>query len=182
MKKALLFTLFSVGLAFAKPYTIDMAHSSVWFEAKHLKFSKVKGEFDRFEGKIDADPKAKVLIVFEGDIDVKSINTKNKKRDDHLKTADFFDAAKYPQGSFKMTKYEDEKIYGDLTLHGVTKPVVLKADIKAPLQNPLNKKEFMVLEAEGKINRKDFGIGKGTSDHIISDEVEFDIKIEAYAQ
>ncbi len=182
MKKALISTLFGVSLVFAKPYTIDMAHSSVWFEAKHLKFSKVKGEFDRFDGKIDADPKTKVLIVFEGDIDVKSINTKNKKRDDHLKTAEFFDALKYPKGSFKMTKYEDGKIHGDLTLHGVTKPVVLKADIKAPLQNPLNKKEFMVLEAEGKIKRKDFGIGKTFNDAVVGDEVKIEIKLEAYAQ
>lgn len=182
MKKALLFTLFGVGLAFAKPYMIDKSHSSVWFEVKHLKFSKVKGAFDTFDGKIDADPNTKKINVFEGTIDVKSINTRNKKRDNHLKTADFFDAMKYPQGSFKMTKYENEKIYGDLTLHGVTKPIVLEADIKIPLQHPMDKKEFMVLEAEGKINRKDFGIGQSTSNHIVSDEIEIDIRVEAYAQ
>ncbi len=69
-------------------------------------------------------------------IDIKSINTRNKKRDDHLRTAEFFDAMKYPKGSFKMTKYEDGKIYGDLTLRGVTKPVVLEAKIQAPYKTP----------------------------------------------
>lgn len=182
MKKALISTLFGVSLVFAKPYTVDKANSSVWFEVKHFKFNETRGVFDSFDGKIDADPKTKVLIVFEGDIDVKSINTRNKKRDNHLKTADFFDVVKYPKGSFKMTKYEDGKIYGDLTLRGVTKPVVLEAKIQAPLQNPMNKKEFMVLQAEGKINRKDFGIGKTFSDAVVGDEVKIELKLEAYAQ
>lgn len=81
-----------------------------------------------------------------------------------------------------MTKYEDGKIHGDLTLHGVTKPVVLEGKIQAPLQNPMNKKEFMVLQAEGKINRKDFGIGKTFSDAVVGDEVKIELKLEAYAQ
>lgn len=81
-----------------------------------------------------------------------------------------------------MTKYEDGKIHGDLTLHGVTKPVVLETKIQAPLQNPMNKKEFMVLQAEGKINRKDFGIGKTFNNVVVGDEVKIEIKLEAYAQ
>ncbi len=182
MKKALISTLFGVSLVFAKPYTIDKANSSVWFEVKHFKFNEARGVFDSFDGKIDADPNTKALNAFEGKIDIKSINTRNKKRDDHLKTAEFFDALKYPKGSFKMTKYEDGKIHGDLTLHGVTKPVVLEAKIQAPLQNPMNKKEFMVLQAEGKINRKDFGIGKTFNDAVVGDEVKIEIKLEAYAQ
>ncbi|GAA7968327.1 YceI family protein [Helicobacter pylori] len=154
----------------------------MWFEVKHFKFNETRGVFDSFDGKIDADPNTKALNVFEGKIDIKSINTRNKKRDDHLKTAEFFDALKYPKGSFKMIKYEDGKIHGDLTLHGVTKPVVLEAKIQAPLQNPMNKKEFMVLQAEGKINRKDFGIGKTFNDAVVGDEVKIEIKLEAYAQ
>ncbi|STP12112.1 Protein yceI precursor [Helicobacter mustelae] len=182
MKKTLLFALFSTGLIFAKPYAIDKSHSSVWFEAKHLVFSKVRGTFDNFDGKIDVDPDTKKINVFEGSVDVKSINTRDKKRDNHLRATDFFDVIKYPKGSFKMTKYEDGKIYGDLTFRGVTKPIVLKAEVEAPLKHPVNKKEFVVLEAEGKINRKDFGIGKETKNAIVGDEIEIDIKIEAYAQ
>ncbi|OOC20214.1 hypothetical protein BZK27_08135, partial [Helicobacter pylori] len=82
-----------------------------------------RGVFDRFDGKIDADPNTKALNGFEGKIDIKSINTRNKKRDEHLRTAEFFDAMKYPKRSFKMTKNEDGKIQGGLTLPGVTKPV-----------------------------------------------------------
>ncbi|MGL2518630.1 YceI family protein [Helicobacter pylori] len=182
MKKALMFTLLGISLAFAKPYTIDKANSSVWFEVKHFTFNETRGAFDNFDGKIDLEPNTKVLSVFEGNIDVKSVNTRDRKRDNHLKTADFFDVVKYPKGSFKMTKYEDGKIYGDLTLRGVTKPVVLEAKIQAPLQNPMNKKEFMVLQAEGKINRKDFGIGKTFSNAVVGDEVKIEIKLEAYAQ
>ncbi len=80
MKKALISTLFGVSLVFAKPYMIDKAHSSVWFEVKHFKFNEIRGVFDSFDGKIDADPNTKALNVFEGKIDIKSINTRNKKK------------------------------------------------------------------------------------------------------
>lgn len=79
MKKMLAFTFFGVSLVFAKPYMIDKANSSVWFEVKHFKFSETRGAFDSFDGKIDADPNTKALNVFEGKIDIKSINTRNKK-------------------------------------------------------------------------------------------------------
>ncbi|GAA8663804.1 hypothetical protein KYTH90_06010 [Helicobacter pylori] len=69
MKKALMFTLLGVSLVFAKPYTIDKANSSVWFEVKHFKFNETRGVFDSFDGKIDADPNTKALNVFEGKID-----------------------------------------------------------------------------------------------------------------
>lgn len=185
MKKITFFSLAAVvllNLSYAKPYTIDNAHSSVNFEAKHLSLSKVNGSFDQFEGKVDIDPKTKKINVLEGVIKISSINTKNQKREDHLKSADFFDATKFPDGKFVMTKQDGDKVYGNLTLHGVTKPVIFGVKVSGPGINPLSKQEFMAVEIEGKINRKDFDIGKSTNDLIVSDLIGVNIQLEVYAK
>ncbi|MCE3040190.1 YceI family protein [Helicobacter anatolicus] len=182
MKK--LFYLFMVGaaLSFAKPYNIDKSHSSVDFEIKHLSLTKVKGSFANFEGKIDIDPKTKIINSFAGNLDIASIDTKDQKRDNHLKASDFFDVAKFPKAEFKMTKFENGKIYGSLTFRGITKQVVWDAQINGPAINPMNKQEFIALEIEGKVNRKDFEIGLGFANVVLSDEVKFSIQLEVYAQ
>lgn len=182
MKKVFYFLMLGFGLTFAKPYMIDKAHSNVDFEIKHLSLTKVKGIFQNFEGKIDIDPQTKMINVFEGKIDINSIDTKDAKRDDHLRAPDFFDAKKFPQATFKMTKYEDGKIYGDLTFKGITKPVIWDVEVSGPGVNPMNKKEFMALDVQGKINRKDFEIGSSFGNVILSDEVKFSIQLEVYAQ
>lgn len=129
MKKVLMFVFLGVSLVFVKFYMIDKVNFSVWFEVKYFKFNEIRGVFDNFDGKIDVDFNIKVFNVFEGNIDVKSINIRDRKRDNYLKIVDFFDVVKYFKGSFKMIKYEDGKIYGDLILCGVIKFVVLEVKI-----------------------------------------------------
>ncbi len=166
------------AFALAKPYQIDFTHSSVNFEVRHLEISKVQGTFDTFEGKIDIDPMTKQIKKFEGEIEIKSVNTKNKKRDTHLRSDEFFDAKKFQKGSFVMKKFQDNKLYGDLTLHGITKPVVFDAAVYGPSITPSNKKEFMALEITGEISRKDFDIGMGFANVIVSDQVKVSILLE----
>lgn len=173
-------TLF--GLAQAKPYTIDMAHSSVSFDVKHLSLSKVKGSFSHFDGKVDIDPKSKKINSLEGSVQINSVDTKNQKREDHLNAPDFFDSKKFPDGKFVMTKHEGNKIYGNLTLRGVTKPVVWDVEVNGPGTNPMTKQEFMAIEITGKVNRKDFDIGKSFGDMVLSDLVNINIQLEVYAK
>ena len=170
------------SLGFAKPYSIDPAHSSVGFEVKHLGFSKVNGVFDQFSGKIDIDPKTKKINVLEGNIKIASIDTKNQKREDHLKADDFFNATKFPEGKFVMTKQDGNKIYGNLTLKGITKPVIWNIEVNGPGTNPMTKKEFMALEINGSVSRKDFKIGTGMGDVVLGDIVNVKIQLEVYAQ
>lgn len=129
MKKVLIFIFFGVSLVFVKFYMIDKVNFSVWFEVKYFMFNEIRGVFDNFDGKIDLEFNIKMFSVFEGNIDVKSVNIRDRKRDNYLKIVDFFDVVKYFKGSFKMIKYEDGKIYGDLIFCGVIKFVVLEVKI-----------------------------------------------------
>ncbi|RDU73945.1 polyisoprenoid-binding protein [Helicobacter anseris] len=183
MTKRIILTLCLFGaIAFAKPYDIDLAHSSVDFEVKHLSLSKVNGNFDEFSGKVDVDPQTKTINALEGEISIASINTKNQKRDAHLNANDFFDSKKFPKAKFVMTKHEGNKIYGNLTFKNITKPVVFDIEVNGPAQNPMNKKEFMALDIQGVILRKDFDIGSSTGDMIVSNEVKISIQLEVYAK
>lgn len=163
----------------AKPFNIDKAHSSVGFQVEHMLISDVNGEFDNFEGTLDIDPATKKINKLEGQITISSVDTKNKKRDSHLNASDFFDSAKFQKATFKMTKQEGDKLYGDLTIKNITKPVVWEVEVKGPVTNPNTKKQLMALDIEGKINRKDFKVGETTSNTIVSDEVKVKIQIEA---
>ncbi|RYZ68686.1 MAG: polyisoprenoid-binding protein, partial [Proteobacteria bacterium] len=113
-------------------YQIDSAHSSVNFSVKHMMIAKVHGAFEKLSGSLEydaANPKAAKIEVV---IDATSINTREAQRDTHLKSADFFDVEKFPTLTFKSKKVEgslgDLKVTGDLTIHGVTKEVVLEVD------------------------------------------------------
>ncbi|WP_104697439.1 MULTISPECIES: YceI family protein [unclassified Helicobacter] len=180
MKKFLLALFFIGSVGFAKPYTIDFTHSSVGFEVKHLGLSKVSGDFGTFTGNIDIDPQTKKINKFEGEVDISSISTKNKKRDEHLTSNDFFDSKKFNKGYFVMTKHEGNKIYGDLTFKGIKKPVVFDVEVSGPAISPLNKKEVMALDIQGVILRKDFDIGTGIGDMIVSNESKVSIQLEIY--
>ncbi|PAF41924.1 YceI family protein [Helicobacter sp. 11S02596-1] len=169
----------SMGAIHAKNFTIDTAHSSVGFEVEHMLLSKVNGEFNTFSGVLDIDPKTKKINKLEGEISIDSVDTKNAKRDSHLKANDFFDLSKFQKATFKMTKQDGDKIYGDLTIRGITKPVVWEAEVKGPVNNPKTNKQLMALEISGKINRKDFQVGTTTPNAIVSDEVKVKIQIEA---
>lgn len=168
-------TLVSLG---AVEFWIDKVHSSVDFKTKHLLVSNVNGSFEQFSGKIDIDVASKTLKVFEGEILMDSINTKSEGRDKDVKSASFFDVAKYPKGYFKMQKQEGDKLYGTLTLRGVSKPVVFDVSVSDMVKHPKTQKDVIAVQVEGAINRKDFGIGSKVPDAVVSDTIKISINLE----
>src|SRR6266568_1782082 len=149
--------------AFATTWTIDPDHSNVGFKVRHLMVSNVKGNFDKHTGTVEINDKDITKSKIEVSIDTNSINTNVQKRDEHLRSADFFDVAKYPAMTFvskKVAKASKDKlkVTGDLTLHGITKQVVL--DVEGPTKE--SKDPWGNIRkgatATTKINRKDFGL------------------------
>lgn len=168
-------------------WSIDPTHSEVGFRVKHLVISKVPGKFTKFEGTITADPKAPTAAAVELKIDVASVSTNDEKRDAHLKSPDFFDAAKFPSITFKSTKIvatgkDAYDVTGDLTMKGVTRPVTLAVKSNGFVKDPWGN-ERAGFEVSGKVNRKDFGINFNAmleaGGAVVSDEVELTIGIEA---
>jgi polyisoprenoid-binding protein YceI len=174
--------MMAAGGAFAETetYKIDPSHSNVGFSIRHF-FSKVPGRFKTYEGTITLDPKDLSKTLVDVTIDTASIDTGNGDRDSHLQSADFFDAAKFPKTTFKSTSVTPKgttkaTLKGDLTMHGVTKPVTLEAEVLG--LSPAR----AGFEAKTTINRQDFGIswnkvveGGGS---VLSDDVEITINIE----
>ncbi len=191
MKKLLVGTV--IGLmsfsAFAKDipagtYTVDTAHSKIGFEIPHLVISTVEGHFSKFDGSVTIDSKLEKSKA-NLNVDVASINTDNKDRDDHLRSPDFFDVAKNPKLTFVVKKIsgtpEDLKLTGDLTIKGKTKSVVLSAKYLGEVNDPFGNHKI-AFSATGKINRKDFGLNWSNvveAGPVVGDEVTFNIKIEA---
>ena len=178
-------TLTVTATAQAATWTIDQVHSSVGFTIRHI-FSKVPGSFDKFSGTIEYDPSNPTAASVKVDIDPASINTKNSQRDEHLRSDDFFDVAKFPAMSFQSTKVTKGEgnalsVEGNLTLHGVTKPVTLAVTFLGA--GPAMGGQRAGFEAASKFDRKDFGIvwnkalDNGT---VLGDEVAIAIGIEAY--
>ena len=129
---ALALALAAAGNAHASSWTLDPDHSTVGFAVKHMMVTDVKGTFDKFTGTVELDDKDPTKSKVEVEIDVSSVNTRNAKRDEHLRSPEFFDISKAPKMSFKSTKIEAAKdgsltITGELSMHGVTKPVALHA-------------------------------------------------------
>lgn len=179
MKKFLLISSFVAALSFpalAVPYTLDSAKSKVDFSVSHLKLTQVDGKFNKFNATIDYDNASNSLKVLEGEIDIASVDTANAKRDAHLQAPDMFDAKTYPKMTFKMTKFEAGKIYGDLTIRSTTKPVVLDAIIQH------NGKQLDI-DATTKILRSDFDISWSNvfQDNAVGDEVKISLKLQANA-
>jgi polyisoprenoid-binding protein YceI len=171
--------------AIAGHYEIDKDHTTITFAIKHLVISKVKGSFDNFSGDFDYDAKNVGASKVNTTIQTDSINTAVKKRDDHLKSADFFDVAKFPTITFTSKKVnasgKKAKIEGDLTIHGVTKPVVLDVEMNGAVKDPWgnNRAGF---SAKTKVNRKDFGLtwnkALEAGGFVVGDDVEISIEIE----
>ena len=154
-----------IGLAspFSQTWKIDSAHSSAAFSVKHMMISNVKGGFSKVSGTVTYDPKKPKASKVEATIKVATVDTREPKRDEHLRSADFFDVAKYPTITFKSTKVlsaskDKLKVEGDLTIHGVTKPVTLEVEgPSSPIKDPKGN-EKVGASATATINRKDFGI------------------------
>lgn len=170
--------------AYAQTWTVDKAHSKVGFTVTHLLLSEVDGNFRAFDAKITSAKPDLSDAVMELTADINSINTENDRRDGHLKSPDWFDAAKYPTLTFKSTSFKkvDGKTYkaiGDLTMHGVTKPVTLDVTLNGPItqESPKGKQEKAGLKVTGALNRVDFGVGK-SGGAVVSEEVELKINGE----
>lgn len=162
----------------AVEFQIDKVHSSVEFNTKHLLVSNVNGAFEQFSGKVDVDLEKKKLNVFEGEITMASINTKSAGRDNDVKGSTFFNVASFPKGYFKMEKQVDDKLYGTLTLKGVSKPVVFDVEVSDMVKHPKTKKDVVGVQIEGSINRKDFGIGENVPNAVVSDKIKIYINLE----
>jgi len=180
--------LLAAAPALAAPvtYTIDPAHSQASFAVRHLVISTVRGEFSKTTGTAVIDDADLSKSTVEATIDVNSVNTREPKRDGHLKSDAFFDAAKYPTITFKSTKVEPAgagalKVTGNLTIRGVTKSVVLDvagptAEIKDPMGN-----QRRGVAATTTINRRDFGVSWGgvtDAGPVVGDEVKIQIDAE----
>ena len=144
-------------------YALDKNHAKIIFSISHFGFSTYYGLFNNFDAKLAFDPKAPTKSDVEVTVDLNGIDTTNPKLDAHLKTPDFFDVAKFPTATFKTTKVEvtgatTGKITGDLTLHGVTKPVVLETSFNGGGINPMSKAIVVGFNATATIKRSDWGI------------------------
>lgn len=180
-------TLFAFKSIEPTTWLVDKAHSKLGFEITHLMVSDVEGSFKNFDAKITA-PKADFTdAVIELTADVASVNTDNEKRDAHLTSADFFDAAKYPTLTFKSTSVKKAgenkyKVAGNLTFHGVTKPVTLDATLRGPVTNPQSKKSIAGFKVSGTIKRADFNFGTKYPGAMLSDEVVLSANTEFVKQ
>jgi polyisoprenoid-binding protein YceI len=151
------------GTAMADEWTIDPSHSSAQFSIKHMMVSSVRGNFQKLSGNVNLDEKDLTKSSVDVTLDATSIDTREPKRDAHLKSPDFFDVAKYPTLTFKSTKIEKAgkgkfKVTGDLTMHGQTHPVTLAVEgPTAQMKTPWGGLTRGVA-ATGKLNRKDWGL------------------------
>ncbi|GKW46231.1 YceI family protein [Planococcus sp. NCCP-2050] len=169
-----------------KKWTIDPAHSEIGFSVKHMMISKVKGSFESFEAVVEANEEDLNGALIDFKINVASINTNNADRDNHLRSADFFDAETYPEIKFnanditkKGTEYE---LTGDLTIKGVTRPVTFEVEYGGKGTNPWGQ-EVVAFSAEGKVNRRDFGLtwnqALETGGVLVGEDIKISLELEA---
>ena len=168
----------------ADTYTIDPAHTRVGFSVRHLGISNVKGKFNEFTGSLVLDNDA--LKAATATIQVASVDTGVAQRDQHLRTADFFDATNHPTITFKSKQViksgQQFTVIGDFTMRGVTRELRLPVTLSKPINDPWGKVR-VGLEAKAKLNRKDYGINYHqlleTGVAAVGEEVELDINAEA---
>lgn len=192
MKTPVLITLVTLSLGFtafaAKPeagaYTVDPMHSSVNFEIPHLVISTVEGKFKTFKGTLTLNDKFEKSAL-QAEADVSSIDTSVTDRDNHLKSPDFFDAAKHPKMTFKSTSItgtpESFKLTGDLTIKGITKKVTFDGTYKGTVKDAYGNSKA-AFTATAKISRKDFGLTWNKAVEagpVVGDEVTITLKIQA---
>jgi len=172
--------------AHAADWKIDGSHTNVGFSVSHI-FTSVQGRFDRFDGTVVFDPKEPESAVVRATVDAASINTNNAKRDKHLRSDDFFDVEKFPTLSFESTSGVTEmkdnrgKLAGNLTIHGVTKPVVFDVTFRGQGKDPWGNVRAG-FAARLNINRKDYGLNWNevleTGGLLVGEEVEIQIDVE----
>ncbi len=169
----------------AGTWKVDPVHSSVEFQVKHLGIATVKGQFKEFEGTVEVGPDGAVAY---GTVKTASVDTREPQRDDHLRSADFFEVEKYPEIGFRSTAIratgEDEfEIDADLSIHGVTRPVTLKATLEGYEPEDHQGKTRVGLSASAQINRSDFEMrfnaALGSGNMVVSDKVKILVDVSA---
>ncbi|HVG01795.1 MAG TPA: YceI family protein [Nitrospira sp.] len=174
-----------LGQAETARYVVDPDHSMVEFKVAHMVISKTTGHFKDYSGFIDMDPEAGTVKTIEATVKTASVTTNQEKRDAHLRNPDFFDADKYPTMTYKMKSYSKSgdgyTAVGDLTLHGVTKEVNLTGNFNGVTKDPWGNTRAG-FTAEGKVNRKDFGMvwnkALDSGGLVVGDEVWIKLDIE----
>jgi polyisoprenoid-binding protein YceI len=176
---------------FAADWSVDKAHSRVGFAVKHLMIATVRGTFSDYGATITFDENDPANLSFRGTIQAASINTNNEDRDNHLRSADFFDVANYPTLTFASTKTEKVadgkyRVTGDLTIRGTTKEVVLDVEGLTPVVKGMQGEIRTGATVTTTINRKDFGVSWNkvleTGGVVVSDEVKITIEAELIKQ
>ena len=167
-------------------YKIDLAHSQIQFTVRHMMISKVRGWFEKFDGAIQLDEQEPANSSVDVRIEATSINTRDAQRDGHLRSPDFLDAERYPYLSFKSTRVEvvdpmNAKLHGDLTIKGITRPVVLNVEYAGQAKSPWGTTSFG-FSGHTLINRKDWGLewnkALETGGWLVGDEITIDIELE----
>ena len=178
MKKLqiLVVALFATITGFSQSWTLDKSHAKLGFTITHMMISDVEGFLKTFDVKLTSSNPDFSDAAIELTADVNSINTDVEQRDNHLKGPDFFDVSKFPAISFKsksLTKTGDKtyKLKGELTMHGVTKPVEFDVILKGTVVNPMTKKTIAGFKVSGVLKRTDFGIASTFPAAVLSDEV-----------
>lgn len=178
--KKILFSLVVLTLSVAasgqQSWSNDPYHSRLGFVVKHLTISQISGKFDDFSVKVITNKPDYSDMKVTVNVKTASINTGVDMRDNHLRSADFFEVEKYPEMVFvssAVKKASDKKfiLTGNLTLHGVTKPVVLTVDYYGSVVNPMNNKETFGFHIQGSLKRSDFGIGPKFQEGMVSDVI-----------
>lgn len=171
-------------------WKIDEAHSSIEFVVKHMMVSRTKGRFTNFEGTIQLDEENFANSSVTVEIDVASIDTHDEKRDEHLRSADFFDVEKFPTITFASREVKPRggdkfQLIGDLTIHGVTEETVINVERLGAGSSPWGQ-QVMGFEASTDVNRKRYGltwnVALETGGFLVGDDIKINLEVEAIKQ
>lgn len=181
--------IFSTPVLATDTYVVDTAHSQIHFSVKHLMFFTVRGNFNEFSGSVEIDGAGQTLTAANATIQAASINTRNEERDEHLRSADFFDTANHPEISFVSKRVsgagDNIEVVGDLRIRGVTREITLKGGFVGAAVDPAgNQRAGFTATAE--VNRKDFGLNWNraveTGGVVVGDMVQIGLEIAAVQQ
>jgi len=171
-------------------WQIDYTHSDISFSVRHMMISKVNGRFTDWSGTIDFDSESPANSTVDVTVQLASVDTREQQRDDHLRSPDFFDVANFPEMRFKSTRVDQDgddegKLYGDLTIRGITKPVVLDIEYAGQAKSPWGATSAG-FSAEASLNRKDWELtwnqALETGGVLVSDKIKIAIELELMQQ
>ncbi|MFD1039074.1 YceI family protein [Virgibacillus byunsanensis] len=172
-------------------WNVDAAHSELGFSVKHMMISKVKGSFNEFDAVIEADPSELTDAKIEVSVDVASVDTRQEGRDEHLRSADFFDVENYPKMTFvasdvKKKSDSNYDVTGDLTIRGTTKPVTIDVVYEGQSKDPMSGNTVAGFSGETTINRQDFGLtwnaAVETGGVLVGEDIKINFEIEAHKE